>query len=178
MCSPGTPDRSRAYRAATAPSSMADRSFRDPPNAPKPVRTPDRKTTSVFPPWVFMKTAPFRENLQYNGWSSRHGAAPPKEIRRRADEDDPRSRERLHRSRYDGVRHDRARRQDEQRRSERIPRNTERAGRVGPAATQHEDAGGRERREQPAREHDVRQELLEAAPQGEQRRPGAADGDG
>src|ERR1041385_6553538 len=39
-----------ACRDAAAPRSMADRSFNEPPNEPKPVRTPDRKTTIVKTP--------------------------------------------------------------------------------------------------------------------------------
>src|SRR2546426_3063628 len=58
MSAAGTPGRSRACRAATAPSSMADRSFSVPPNVPNPVRTPDRNTTSLWEPWVFMGEAP------------------------------------------------------------------------------------------------------------------------
>src|SRR6185437_61913 len=50
----GTPERSSACFAATAPSSIAERSFNVPPNVPKPVRTPERNTTSVFEPWVFI----------------------------------------------------------------------------------------------------------------------------
>src|SRR6267154_114172 len=37
---------------------MADKSFKEPPNAPNPVRTPDRKTTSLVAPWVFMRATP------------------------------------------------------------------------------------------------------------------------
>src|SRR4029077_3505010 len=50
----GMPERSSACFAATAPSSIAERSFSVPPNVPKPVRTPERNTTSVFEPWVFI----------------------------------------------------------------------------------------------------------------------------
>src|SRR5436309_8796036 len=50
----GTPERSSACFAATAPSSIAERSFSVPPKVPKPVRTPERNTTSVFEPWVFI----------------------------------------------------------------------------------------------------------------------------
>src|SRR6266581_5340193 len=50
----GTPERSSACFAATAPSSIAERSFSAPPKVPKPVRTPERNTTSVFEPWVFI----------------------------------------------------------------------------------------------------------------------------
>src|SRR5207249_11313861 len=50
----GTPERSSACFAATAPSSIAERSFKVPPKVPKPVRTPVRNTTSVFEPWVFI----------------------------------------------------------------------------------------------------------------------------
>src|SRR6266516_3676045 len=53
-----TPERSRACFAAAAPSSMADRSLSEPPKVPKPVRTPDRSTTSLWEPWVFMGEAP------------------------------------------------------------------------------------------------------------------------
>src|SRR5712671_8163961 len=54
MSPAGTPERSSACRAATAPSSIAERSFSVPPKLPKPVRTPDRNTTSVLEPWVFI----------------------------------------------------------------------------------------------------------------------------
>src|SRR2546426_10979471 len=50
----GTPERSSACFEATAPSSIAERSFSVPPKVPKPVRTPERNTTSVFEPWVFI----------------------------------------------------------------------------------------------------------------------------
>src|SRR5205823_7019155 len=50
----GTPERSRACLAATAPSSIAERSFSVPPKVPKPVRTPERNTTAVLEPWVFI----------------------------------------------------------------------------------------------------------------------------
>src|SRR6267143_2207095 len=50
----GTPERSSACFAATAPSSIAERSFSVPPKVPKPVRTPERNTTSVLEPWVFI----------------------------------------------------------------------------------------------------------------------------
>src|SRR6266566_6547187 len=53
--SAGTRERSRAWRAATLPSWVAERSFKDPPNVPKPVRTPERNTTSLPAPWVFME---------------------------------------------------------------------------------------------------------------------------
>src|SRR2546426_2150997 len=50
----GTLERSSACFEATAPSSIAERSFSVPPKVPKPVRTPERNTTSVFEPWVFI----------------------------------------------------------------------------------------------------------------------------
>src|SRR6266566_1715887 len=50
----GTLERSTACFEATAPSSIAERSFSVPPKVPKPVRTPERNTTSVFEPWVFI----------------------------------------------------------------------------------------------------------------------------
>src|SRR5437879_6816568 len=50
----GTPERSGASSEATAPSSIAERSFSVPPKVPKPVRTPEKNTTSVFEPWVFI----------------------------------------------------------------------------------------------------------------------------
>src|SRR2546422_11687867 len=50
----GTLERSSACFEATAPSSIAERSFSEPPKVPKPVRTPERNTTSVFEPWVFI----------------------------------------------------------------------------------------------------------------------------
>src|SRR5438067_9583628 len=50
----GTPERSSACFEATAPSSIAERSFSVPPKVPKPLRTPERNTTSVFEPWVFI----------------------------------------------------------------------------------------------------------------------------
>src|SRR5256886_12002450 len=50
----GTPERSSACFEATAPSSIAERSFSVPPKVPKPVRTPERNTTSAFEPWVFI----------------------------------------------------------------------------------------------------------------------------
>src|SRR5207249_2512607 len=53
-----TAERSNACFAATAPSSIAERSLSEPPNEPKPVRTPERKTTSLWEPWVFMGEAP------------------------------------------------------------------------------------------------------------------------
>src|SRR5438046_7634582 len=45
--SAGTRERARAWRAATVPSWVAERSFKDPPNVPKPVRTPERNTTFI-----------------------------------------------------------------------------------------------------------------------------------
>src|SRR4051812_20987833 len=42
-----TPARSSAARPARTPKSVAERSLRAPPKAPKPVRTPERKTTPV-----------------------------------------------------------------------------------------------------------------------------------
>src|SRR5213078_3061784 len=50
----GTPERSSACFEATAPSSIAETSFSVPPKVPKPLRTPERNTTSVFEPWVFI----------------------------------------------------------------------------------------------------------------------------
>src|SRR6266566_2344301 len=50
----GTLERSSACFEATAPSSIAERSFSVPPKVPKPVRTPERNTTSVLEPWVFI----------------------------------------------------------------------------------------------------------------------------
>src|SRR5882672_11805157 len=50
----GTPERSSACFAATAPSSIAERSLSVPPKLPKPVRTPERNTTSVLEPCVFI----------------------------------------------------------------------------------------------------------------------------
>src|SRR2546430_7450999 len=69
MSPAGTPERSSACFAATAPSSVADKSLSVPPKPPNPVRTPDRKTTSVLEPWVFMGKAP-RET---RGISARSG---------------------------------------------------------------------------------------------------------
>src|SRR5207245_11150271 len=63
----GTPERSSAYFAATAPSSIAERSFSVPPNAPKPVRTPERNTTSVLEPWVFIWGEAPRETRGISG---------------------------------------------------------------------------------------------------------------
>src|SRR2546426_1705269 len=37
---------------------MAERSLSVPPKAPNPVRTPERNTTSLVEPWVFMGNAP------------------------------------------------------------------------------------------------------------------------
>src|SRR5439155_20396837 len=54
--SAATWERSSACRAATTPSWVAERSFSDPPKVPKPVRTPERNTTSPPAPWVFMET--------------------------------------------------------------------------------------------------------------------------
>src|SRR5258705_1368169 len=42
-----TAARSRAARPARTPKSVAERSLRAPPKAPKPVRTPERRTTPV-----------------------------------------------------------------------------------------------------------------------------------
>src|SRR5207237_10115573 len=47
-----------AYREATAPKSMADKSFKEPPNEPNPVRSPDRKTQSEPAPCVFIDPTP------------------------------------------------------------------------------------------------------------------------
>src|SRR2546429_606474 len=54
--SAGTRERSRAWRAATLPGWGGERAFQDPPNGPKPGRTPGRDTTSLPAPWVFMET--------------------------------------------------------------------------------------------------------------------------
>src|SRR3990172_1771700 len=53
-CSGLTPERSRACLAAMAPSWVAEKSLRVPPNVPNPVRTPERNTTSACWPCVFM----------------------------------------------------------------------------------------------------------------------------
>src|SRR2546426_8243454 len=71
----GTPERSSACFAATAPSSMAERSFRVPPNVPKPVRTPERNTTSVLEPWVFIWGEAPRETRGISGGSREGGRA-------------------------------------------------------------------------------------------------------
>src|SRR6266436_1516488 len=68
----GTPERSSACFAATAPSSIAERSFSVPPKLPKPVRTPERHTTSVLEPWVFIggKLHVRREEYRGDGGSA------------------------------------------------------------------------------------------------------------
>src|SRR5258706_16447221 len=68
MSEPGTRDRSSATREAWAPRSMADRSLREPPKVPKPVRTPERKTTSLPAPWVFMVQYSVRDEGEYQRW--------------------------------------------------------------------------------------------------------------
>src|SRR5204863_373697 len=68
-------ERSSAYFAATAPSSIAERSFSVPPNAPKPVRTPERNTTSVLEPWVFIWGEAPRETRGISGGAREGGRA-------------------------------------------------------------------------------------------------------
>ncbi len=50
IASGGTAERSKAHRAAIAPSAVAEWSFSEPPKVPNPVRTPDRNTTSLLEP--------------------------------------------------------------------------------------------------------------------------------
>src|SRR6266536_3051760 len=63
----GTPERSSACLAATAPSSIAERSLSVPPNVPKPFRTPDRNTISVLEPWVFIGGKRHARRGEYRG---------------------------------------------------------------------------------------------------------------
>src|SRR5881392_3373526 len=71
----GTPERSRACLAATAPSSIAERSFSVPPKVPNPVRTPERNTTAVLEPWVFIGGEAPRETRGISGRSGEGGRA-------------------------------------------------------------------------------------------------------
>src|SRR3989442_15787268 len=79
----------------------------------------------------------------------------------------------LFRSPY-GVQHDRDRGSDEQRGRDGIAGHAERPRRIGPPSAQHEHTGRGEGGEYPAREHDVREQLLERAAEREQRGPGRA----
>src|SRR5437867_2692624 len=63
----GTPERSSACFEATAPSSIAERSLSVPPKVPNPVRTPERNTTSVFEPWVFIGGKLHARRGEYRG---------------------------------------------------------------------------------------------------------------
>src|SRR5260370_4679518 len=69
----GTSERSSACFAATAPSSIAERSFSVPPKVPKPVRTPERNTTSVLEPWVFIGGKLHVRRGEYRGDRRRAG---------------------------------------------------------------------------------------------------------
>src|SRR5439155_6361821 len=53
--------------AASAPSSIPERSFRVPPKVPKPARTPESNTPPVLEPWVFIGGKLHARRGEYRG---------------------------------------------------------------------------------------------------------------